>query len=429
MANKGYVWTRTGELPVIEDHSRAKHQVLKAYLVNYLRILAQSPQSRGVRVTLVDGFAGGGQYRTPHGETVPGSPLILLDALKEARALVQVDRQQRGFRGEYTIQAEVHLVEANQDTFAYLNELIADQVGVHDLHTQVKLHQGTFESALPNILGAMRARKQRSGRSVFLIDQYGWSQVHLSLVRSIFEQLPSAEVFLTWMIDYLVSFISERSLDTINSGLKKAGLGDHLSAEELVALKHAGGNQQGDRTWRRAIQSLLAHEIRVTSGASFCTPFYIIPRDSRRGYWLMHLAQHLRANEEMKRIHWANNNLHHPGGPGLNMLGFVGQGGQLTFDHRFDVAAGATTLNSLRDDIPKWMDGQHSPIRFGDLVALTANETPAQFSQMQDAVFNLAQERELIVRTLSGSKRRGARGLADDDVIEKTRQFWLLPSN
>jgi hypothetical protein len=58
MAKGGYGWSLDGALPVIEDHSRAKHDVLRAYLINYLRILAPHHRSEGIRVTLVDGFAG-----------------------------------------------------------------------------------------------------------------------------------------------------------------------------------------------------------------------------------------------------------------------------------------------------------------------------------------------------------------------------------
>lgn len=119
MAKGGYEWSLDGALPVIEDHSRAKHDVLRAYLINYLRILAQHPRSEGIRVTLVDGFAGGGRYRTESGEQVSGSPIVLLEALQEARALVAMDRKQRGIRTPYVIDAHVHLVEQNRSTCAF----------------------------------------------------------------------------------------------------------------------------------------------------------------------------------------------------------------------------------------------------------------------------------------------------------------------
>jgi hypothetical protein len=202
-----------------------------------------------------------------------------------------------------------------------------------------------------------------------------------------------------------------------------------LTAEQLLAIKNGESGGGGDLTWRRAIQSIMTEQIRSTAGATYCTPFYIVPRTSRRGYWLLHLAQHLRANEEMKRIHWENNNLHHPGGPGFNMLGFIGNNGQLSFDNRFDEHASQVTLEALQSDIPRRISELRTPILFGELVQLTANETPARLQQMQEAVFSLAQERELIVRTKVGSTRRTAHSLARDDTIELPTQLWLLPNS
>lgn len=427
MTKGGYQWSLDGPLPVLEDHSRAKHEVLRAYLINYLRILAQNPRSEGIKVTLVDGFAGGGLYQTLAGDTIGGSPLVLLDALHEARALVAQDRLQRGVRTPYVIDAQLHFVEAKRGNHAFLARVLADHALAHAPHTTVTTHQGTFQAAFPTILADIQQRQRRGGRSVFVLDQYGWSDVDLRQVRAIFAALPSAEVFLTWMVDNLINFLSEKIEDKLDLALERTGFGAHISTERLLSLKTAD-TEEGRLTWRRMIQSLLADEIRIEAGAAFRTPFYIVPRDSRRGYWLLHLAQHLRANEEMKRIHWQNNNLHHPGGAGLNMLGYVGSNGQLAFDNRFDDHASATTVQALHEDVPRWLEDRGGPVRFGDLVALTANETPAQRAQLQQAVFELAQRRELWLRTVSGATRRGASGLADDDVVELSRQLFLLPS-
>ena len=427
MAKGGYSWSLNGSLPVIEDHSLAKHEVLRAYLVNYLRILAQNPKSEGIRVTLVDGFAGGGQYQTPIGNIVNGSPLVLLDALDEARALVATDRQERGIRKPYVIDAHVHLVEKHPATHTFLQKVIADSPKAHAGSTVVHVHKGDFHKKLPDILKDIQARQKKNGRSVFILDQYGWSRVNLEAVKTIFSELPSAEVFLTWMIDSLVNFLSGEMVDKLNPALERAGFGGALTADKLLAIKNGNSGDEGELTWRRAIQSTMTRQICGISGATYCTPFYIVPRTSRRGYWLLHLAQHLRANEEMKRIHWENNNLHHPGGPGFNMLGFIGNNGQLAFDNRFDEHAGRVTLDALREDIPKRIEKLETPLRFGKLVQVTANETPARFQQLQEAIFALARERSLIVRTKAGSVRRNAHNLAVDDVIEIPGQLWLLP--
>ncbi|AIF48200.1 three-Cys-motif partner protein TcmP [Dyella japonica] len=427
MGNKGYVWSLGGPLPVIDDHSLAKHEVLRSYLVNYLRILALSARSEGIRVTLVDGFAGGGRYRTSQGVEVGGSPLVLLHALREARAKIVLDRQARGIRTPYTIDAHIHLVERTPSSCAFLRKVIDESPEAHAPQTQVTVHQGDFHQTLPAILGDIRVRQRRTGRSVFILDQYGWSQVNLDSVRQIFAELPRAEVFLTWMIDNLVNFLSEKTVGALNPALQRIGLGDALTAEHLLTIKAADETGLGDLTWRRAIQSLMTDQIRLSSGATYSTPFYIVPRNSRRGYWLLHLARHLRANEEMKRIHWQNNNLHHPGGSGFNMLGYLGGNGQLTFDNRFDQHAQQVTLEALQEDIPQRLRSLRGPIRFGDLVQHTANETPACLAQLQEAVFTLARERQLMLTTQAGAARRTAHSVAEDDLIEVPPQLWLLP--
>jgi len=424
MAKGGYVWGR-GALPLVEDHSRAKHDVLRAYLVNYLRILAQSPHSRGIEVALVDGFAGGGEYRTPNGVVVSGSPLVLLEAIREARALVPEDRKRRGFQGAYEIRVHVHLVETRRDAHEHLKKLIAERTDPKDATTIVHVHHGRFEQLLPTIIGDIHRRQRRTGRSVFILDQYGWSQVPLELVQRIFSELPRAEVFLTWMIDALINFLSEKMLDKLTPGLEKSGLSPYVTTEQLVAVKEDPANAT---VWRRVIQTLLTNEIRTIAGAAYSTPFYIVPATSHRGYWLLHLAQHLRANEEMKRIHWSNNNLQHPGGPGLNMLGYVGTGGQLAFDNRFDDSANLLTLQTLADDIPRRLRDANGPMRFGALVEGTANETPAKRAQMAAAVFGLSQRKQLRITTVAGSTRRGAEGLDDADVVEIPAQTWFFLS-
>ncbi|MCF7223787.1 hypothetical protein [Marilutibacter chinensis] len=130
----------------------------------------------------------------------------------------------------------------------------------------------------------------------------------------------------------------------------------------------------------------------------------------------------------MKRIHWENNNLHHPGGPCFNMLGFIENNGQPAFDNRFDAHASCITLDALCEDIPKRIEQLHTPLRFGDLVQLTANETPARRQQLQEAVFALMQEQQLIVRTQAGATCRAAHSLVAEDVIELPTQLWPLPN-
>jgi three-Cys-motif partner protein len=66
-----------------EDHTAAKHRVLRAYLDGWLPVMANQALKMAAhqvgqpRLLLVDGFAGPGRYAGSE----PGSPLLMLDAL------------------------------------------------------------------------------------------------------------------------------------------------------------------------------------------------------------------------------------------------------------------------------------------------------------------------------------------------------------
>lgn len=68
---------------VRDDHTEAKHRVLRAYVDAWFPVMAQQAlkvnqgSSEGPRLLVVDGFAGPGRYK----DGQPGSPLILLEAL------------------------------------------------------------------------------------------------------------------------------------------------------------------------------------------------------------------------------------------------------------------------------------------------------------------------------------------------------------
>jgi len=66
MAINHYDW-KDGPAP-IQQHSVAKHRILQSYLRAYFQTLVSSPSQDVLRLTLVDGFSGGGLYY--HTDTV-----------------------------------------------------------------------------------------------------------------------------------------------------------------------------------------------------------------------------------------------------------------------------------------------------------------------------------------------------------------------
>ena len=94
MPKKEYDWNVGDPPPYIEAHSLTKHKVLEDYLFRYLHILTQHPMSQHFKLTLVDGFAGGGLYRQQDTEELQlGSPLQLLKTSEAAIAHLPIDRE------------------------------------------------------------------------------------------------------------------------------------------------------------------------------------------------------------------------------------------------------------------------------------------------------------------------------------------------
>ena len=58
MTLKQYNWKDGPDF--IQQHSVAKHRILQAYLAAYFQTLVSSPNREILKLTLVDGFAGGG---------------------------------------------------------------------------------------------------------------------------------------------------------------------------------------------------------------------------------------------------------------------------------------------------------------------------------------------------------------------------------
>ena len=91
MSKKHYDW-RIGEpLPLLGDHSVAKHGISEQYLGIYIERLTRTFSQTMLNLTIVDGFCGGGLYRHG-GREADGSPLRLLRAVEEADQALKAAR-------------------------------------------------------------------------------------------------------------------------------------------------------------------------------------------------------------------------------------------------------------------------------------------------------------------------------------------------
>lgn len=417
-----YQWAPGEAYPTIQQHSVAKHEILQAYLTAYIQTLTSSPRQEEFKLALIDGFAGGGAYRhAATGQTVLGSPFVMLNAARESEFLVNQNRQK-----PIRLDFDFFFTEADSAAAAHLEHELKSQGYSNQLNKNIFLHNSEFDSRADGIIEYVRKKSPRAGRAIFLLDQYGYSQVPASLINKIIRQLPGSEVILTFAVDSLLNYVSDQGQTTQNL-LHKIGTPDALRGRTVEDIK------KNESDWRLFIQSCLYKDLIENCGAKYYTLFFIRSDKGHGDYWLIHFSQKARARDVMTRIHWSiNTNFIHYGGAGMNMfsaLGYVPRNdaeftGQKGFC--FDSDARSHSIETLTNQIPHLIYPDPEGMTFGELFATTCNLSPASADIYREAIGKLIDLHELEVLSQDGSNRRTPHRIRDSDQVLAPRQRPLF---
>ena len=403
-----FKWHPNDPPPQIEEHSKAKLDVLRRYLRAYFDTLGINPVRDEFRLDLVDGFAGGGTFLDDDGSTVLGTPLIMLEETRAAEERLNQERIK-----QLRFDCKMHFVDVERDHTNHLRRAL-DERGYLVDGQEIVVHTSPFEDVADQIIAEIQRRQPRAGRSIFLLDQTGFAQVQLSLVSRIFENLPMAEVILTFAKDHLLNRLSA------TKALIKAVAPLDISEQQMdiwTELKE-GSN---DNEWRALIQRGLRGHIRNRTGATYDTPFFIRPQQSRLALWFLHLSRHPTARDVMIQCHWSSSNtFEHYGSGGFDMLGWDAlKSGQLPL-FNFTEFDSIRMREELLDSMPAKLFtlSAEYPITVDAMRHILANETAARFSDYDDVVLQLAREREVEILNPDGKVRtRSLKRLGPTDRI------------
>lgn len=421
----GYHWGPGRPLPTLGQHSVAKHDIYDSYVDRYISTLTKSHVQSQFKVTIVDGFCGGGLYDLD-GVAVSGSPLRLIDAIERARAKLTLRRK------DFNLDVDFVFIDEKAAHIAFLRDELIKRGYGGLIGNKIRLVAWTFEEAIPDVITAIR-KKGRAHRSLFFLDQYGWSDVKLATIRRIMAELVNPEVILTFMVDALINLLHEKT-----SALSALAAIDY-TREDVRALLDMK-DEYGAKGWKRVIQNTVYKHILKCTGAAFYTPFFVHPPESHRDYWLIHLSKHHQAREEMGNVFWeTNNTMEHFGDAGLNALGFdpgvdVRQG---MMEYMFDDDAQARSKSQLLEQIPpllheNWKNGAIVTKR--SLFESRANDTPVVGKLVDSGLAKLRDEGEIVIlgkkREKGGEEKTVVRERADqfqwDDEIQFPREPQLF---
>lgn len=385
-----YDWKIGQQPPVLEQHSQIKHRILGDYIQDYIATLMKNPRIDQLRLTLVDGFSGGGKYRHElTGKPVDGSPFVIMKAVQAAEAALNLES-----RKSRRVISNFHFVEKEPNYLQYLKETLNASEFKDKLEQQnIHFYCSQFAAAAPNVIQRIRQDNAKQ-RTIFVLDQFGYKDVPLPTVKSIFNQLQNAEVILTFNFETLMAFLSDSHES--RKVIANMGLNAHIDLTRIEALKEAGCYQQ-------AIQEQLSQGIWKESGAQHITLFFISPFEGWT-YWLVHLSNVYRARDVMMKLHWKqSNDFQHHLEPGIFRLGYnaktdVGYRGQLALNMNdrfgFDAIARKKCVDTLSHDVPEFICLQDS-VCYGDLLNQIGSSTPASEEHILAALRNSIDSREV----------------------------------
>ena len=255
-----FVWVPGSPPPEIKEHSLAKLSVLRNYVSDYIDRLCDGSRRDVFKLDLVDGFSGGGLFLS-EGEEVSGTPLIMLEEAGAAYIRLNERRTKA-----LSFDLKFHFVDVATDHTEYLSGVLREREFEVPGH-KVEVYNKPFEDVVGTIIADIKRRQPRAGRALFLLDQKGFSQVEFGLVRRIFGELKNAEVILTFSADALVNHMVEHP--KLYAAVRPIELSES-DVREIVDLKQGAGG-------RALVQRVLRDHIRLGTGATYDTPFFIRP--------------------------------------------------------------------------------------------------------------------------------------------------------
>lgn len=249
----------------IDDHTRAKHAILRAYLNAWFPILG----SRYRTVVFVDGFCGPGRYTG--GE--PGSPLVALDAAEQAKPLAA--------------NVVFLFTDERKDRIEHLRSELSERKLPATFH--IDAEHGRFDEVFSPVLDRLAASGQGLAPTFAFLDPFGFAGLPFTLVAKILAN-QHCEVFITFMVNAVQRFLTHPEEEV------RAEIRSQFGTEEAFGIARAGV----DRTER--LRALYQRQLRQS--ARFVRSFEIRDTPGHVLYYLFFASNNALGHEKMKEAMW-----------------------------------------------------------------------------------------------------------------------------
>jgi three-Cys-motif partner protein len=257
----------------LEKHTEAKHHLLRLYLNAWLPILT----SFHGQVTILDGFAGPGEYAG--GE--PGSPLIAIDAV--------LNHSHAPLRNK---QVHFIFIEADEKRYEHLKALLASRTLPPNVKYTIK--HGEFDGTLTDFLDDVEQRGQRLTPTFAFIDPFGYSHTPMSTISRLMKN-ERCEVLINFMHDFINRFL------TFDNEANEGNYDRLFGTRSWRAIIEQKPNPK-DR--ERQLHDLYQLQLQTASGAKYTRSFRMVNEHNHTEYYLFFGTNSLLGLDKMKQAMW-----------------------------------------------------------------------------------------------------------------------------
>jgi three-Cys-motif partner protein len=250
----------------IEDHTKAKHEILKRYLGAWFPILS----TYSGRIIYLDGFAGPGVYEG--GED--GSPVIALQTAVEHKLVPRFK------------EIIFFFIEKNKDRAEMLNSVLKKKFP--NLPKNIKYHvvgDVEFASTFQSVLDSLEQQGSKIAPTFAFLDPFGYSDIPMSLIDRLLKY-DKCEVFVTYMAGFIRRFLE---------GGKDSALNECFGTTKWTVCTTIT-----DPTAKlNCIVNVYEEQLR-NAGAKYVRSFGMIGEHNQIVYYLIYATKSIKGLEVMK---------------------------------------------------------------------------------------------------------------------------------
>jgi three-Cys-motif partner protein len=254
----------------LDDHTKAKHEILRYYLGGWFPILARTSG----RIIYLDGFAGPGVYSK--GEE--GSPIIALRTASEHMLGPQKWAEMKFL-----------FIEKDPKRADILKQVLVDKFPTLPNKIDYTVISDEFEPTIRELLDYLEKEKKKLAPCFAFIDPFGFTGFSMDLLSKLLSH-DKCEVLITFMAGFVRRFLDE---------LREPALDILYGTKEWRKIREIPDNKA------KYLLELYEKQLKELCGVEFTRSFEMIGSNGQIIYYMIFGTKHWRGLKVMKEAMWS----------------------------------------------------------------------------------------------------------------------------